>query len=115
MHDNNCTTLFALLSLRVSLFCASRILGASTSGRDEREERCIRMHKLVMILMQCLILSVSLTANLSAQQVITGTIAGTITDPDGRAVPSIPVQAANMATKIVYRTTASATGEYSIA
>ena len=62
-----------------------------------------------------LILFASLATNLSAQQVITGTIAGTITDPDGRAVPRIPVQAADMATKVVYRTTASATGEYSIA
>jgi hypothetical protein len=41
MHDNNSTTLFALLSLRVSAFCASLILVASASGRDEREERCI--------------------------------------------------------------------------
>ena len=59
-------------------------------------------------------LSVSLAANLSAQQVVTGTIAGTITDPDGHAVPRILVQAANVATKVVYRATASARGEYSI-
>jgi hypothetical protein len=62
-----------------------------------------------------LILFALLAANLSAEQVITGTIAGTITDPDGRAVPRIPIQAANMATKVVYLTTASATGEYSLA
>src|SRR5712692_1421439 len=65
--------------------------------------------------MRWVILSVSLVANLSAQQVGTGTIAGTITDPDGRAVPKIPVQAANVATKVVYRATASEAGEYSIA
>ncbi len=59
-------------------------------------------------------LSVSLAANLSAQQVVTGTIAGTITDPDGHAVPRILLQAANVATKVVYRATASARGEYSI-
>src|SRR5712691_10424545 len=65
--------------------------------------------------MRWLMLSVSLAANLSAQPVVTGTIAGTITDPDGRSVPRIPVQAANVATKVVYRATASAAGEYSIA
>src|SRR5215471_7802921 len=31
------------------------------------------------------------------------------------AVPRIPVQAVEIATKVIYRTTASATGEYSIA
>jgi hypothetical protein len=65
--------------------------------------------------MRWLILSVSLVANLSAQQVATGAIAGTIADPDGRALARIPVQAANVATKVVYRATSSATGEYSIA
>jgi len=64
--------------------------------------------------MRWLMLSVSLAANLSAQPVVTGTIAGTITDPDGHAVPRILVQAANVATKVVYRATASARGEYSI-
>ena len=65
--------------------------------------------------MRWLITSVSLAANLSAQQVGTGTIAGTITDPDGHAVPRIPAQAVNVATKVVYRATSFATGEYSIA
>ncbi len=64
--------------------------------------------------MRWLILSVFLAANLSAQQPVTGTIAGTITDPDGRAVPRVPVLAVNEATKAVYRAAASATGEYSI-
>jgi hypothetical protein len=82
------------------------------NSRDEREEE---MLKLVMILMQCLVLSVSLTVNLAAQQVVTGTIAGTITDPDGRPAPGIAVQAVNVATKAVYRATSSAVGEYSIA
>jgi len=65
--------------------------------------------------MRWLILSLSLAANLLAQQVATGGIAGTITDPDGRALGRIPVQVANVATKVVYRATSSAIGEYSIA
>jgi len=65
--------------------------------------------------MRWLMLSVSLAMNLSAQEVGTGTIAGTITDPDGHAVPRILLQAANVATKVVYRATASGTGQYSIA
>ena len=36
--------------------------------------------------MRWLILSVSLAAKLSAQQVVTGTIAGTVLDPSGAAV-----------------------------
>ncbi|HEV2199264.1 MAG TPA: carboxypeptidase-like regulatory domain-containing protein [Bryobacteraceae bacterium] len=65
--------------------------------------------------MRWLILSVFLAANLLAQQAVTGAIGGTITDPDGHAVGRVPVQAANVATKVVYRATSSATGEYSIA
>src|SRR5215470_3049261 len=65
--------------------------------------------------MRWLMLSVSLAMNLSAQAVATGSIAGTITNPDGRAVPRIQLQAVNVATKAVYRATASAKGEYSIA
>src|SRR5215471_5043498 len=65
--------------------------------------------------MRWLMLSVLSAVNLSAQAVATGSIAGTITDPDGRAVPRIQVQAVNSATKAVYRATASATGEYSVA
>jgi len=59
--------------------------------------------------MRWLILSVSLAANLPAQQFVTGAIAGTITDPDGRTVGRVPVQAANVATKVVYRATSSVT------
>ena len=62
-----------------------------------------------------LILSACLAASLAAQRVVTGTIAGTITDPDGRPVPRITVHAANLATKLVYRATSSEVGEYSIA
>ena len=65
--------------------------------------------------MRWLILSVSLAGSLAAQQVVTGTIAGTITDPDGRAVPRIFVQAVNVTTKAAYRATSSTKGEYSIA
>jgi hypothetical protein len=64
--------------------------------------------------MRWLILQVSLATILLGQQGATGTIGGTITDIDGRAVPRIPVQATNAATNAVYRATASATGEYSI-
>ena len=62
-----------------------------------------------------LMLSASLVASVAAQQVVAGTIAGTISDPDGRPVPGIAVQAANVTTEVVYRVTASATGEYSLA
>src|SRR5579863_6719855 len=65
--------------------------------------------------MRWLIFSVCLAANLPAQPVATGAIAGTVTDPDGRAVGRVPVQAANVATGMAYRATSSATGEYSIA
>jgi hypothetical protein len=65
--------------------------------------------------MRWVILCVSLAANLRAQQVVAGAIAGTVTDPDGRTVGRIPVQAANLATKVVYRDTSSAAGAYSIA
>jgi len=65
--------------------------------------------------MRWLILCVCLAANLPAQQAVNGAIGGTITDPDGRAVGRIPVQAANVATKVVYRATSSAKGEYYIA
>lgn len=64
--------------------------------------------------MRWLILSVFSAANLLAQPV-TGAIAGTISDPDGRAVGRVPVQAVNLATKVVYRATSSAAGGYSIA
>ena len=43
-----------------------------------------------------------------------GSITGTITDPDGRAVRNAPVQASNMATATVYRATTSASGSYTV-
>ena len=64
--------------------------------------------------MRWLILSVFLAASLSAQQVVTGTIAGTITDPDGHVVPRMLVQTINIKTGVVYRATSSVNGEYSI-
>jgi len=64
---------------------------------------------------QWLIVWVFLSASVFAQQVVTGAVAGTITDPDGHPVPRIAVQAANAATKVVYRSTSSEVGEYSIA
>jgi hypothetical protein len=53
-------------------------------------------------------------ASLLAQERI-GTMAGTITDPDGRAVASAPVQARNIETAAVYRTSTSAAGAYTLA
>src|SRR5579864_481314 len=68
-----------------------------------------------MQVVRWLILAACLAAGLAAQPVVTGTISGTITDPDGRPVPRIAVQATNLATKVVYRGTSSEVGEYSIA
>jgi carboxypeptidase family protein len=62
--------------------------------------------------MRRLLLFVFLAASLLAQQ--SGTISGTITDPEGRALPRIPVLAVNETTKTVSRATSSAAGEYSI-
>jgi len=64
--------------------------------------------------MRWLILSISLVASLSAQPIATGTIAGTITDPDGHVVPRMLVQTINIGTRVVYRATSSINGEYSI-
>jgi hypothetical protein len=64
--------------------------------------------------MRWLILTVSLATALTAQQVATGTLTGTITDPDGRAVARIGVTVTNVATKTVYQAGASAAGEYVI-
>jgi len=64
--------------------------------------------------MRSLVSLVCLAISLLAQQAPTGTIAGTLTDTQGRAVPGIPVEASNLATEAVYRATTSATGEYSI-
>ena len=63
--------------------------------------------------MRWLILCVSLTGILSAQQM--GTISGTIRDPDGRAI-RVPIRVVNNATKAAFQEMPSATtGEYSIA
>ena len=64
--------------------------------------------------MRWLFILVSLTANLPAQPA-PGTVAGTVTDPDGRPVRGLLLQAVNKATRVPYRTTSSADGEYSIA
>jgi hypothetical protein len=45
----------------------------------------------------------------------TGSILGTITDPDGRAVVNAPVEAHNIATASVYRATTSVSGNYTLA
>lgn len=67
-----------------------------------------------MHVVRWLILAACLAAGLAAQHVVAGTITGTITDPDGRPVPRIAAQAANLADKTVYRATSSEVGAYSI-
>jgi len=52
--------------------------------------------------------------HVSAQDRV-GSITGTVTDPDGRAVANAPVQAANIATTTVYRAATSASGNYMLA
>ena len=44
----------------------------------------------------------------------TGILSGTVTDPDGKGVPTAPVQAKNVATGMVYKTVASRTGNYAL-
>ncbi len=62
--------------------------------------------------MRRLLFLLSLAVGLFAQQ--TGTISGTIADPDGRPV-RVPIRVVNNATKAAYQGMPSATGEYSIA
>jgi hypothetical protein len=64
--------------------------------------------------MRWLFILISLAANLPAQPA-PGIVAGTVTDPDGRPVRGLLLQAVNLATKAPYRVTSSANGEYSIA
>jgi hypothetical protein len=42
----------------------------------------------------------------------TGMLSGTVRDPDGKGVPTAPVQAKNVATGMVYKTVASRAGNY---
>jgi len=44
----------------------------------------------------------------------TGILSGTVTDPDGKAVPTAPIQAKNVATGMVYTTVAVAKGSYTL-
>src|ERR1700687_2991390 len=44
----------------------------------------------------------------------TGTLAGTVRDPDGGAVPTAPIQAKNVATGTVYKTAAANSGSYTM-
>src|SRR5579862_7197680 len=44
----------------------------------------------------------------------TGMLSGTVTDPDGKGVPTAHVQAKNVATGMVYKTVASRTGDYAL-
>ena len=56
-----------------------------------------------------LLLSIDLRA-----QNQTGSITGTVTDPDGRPVVNAPVQAINIATAMVYKATTSPGGNYAL-
>ncbi len=49
---------------------------------------------------------------LASAQTNTGTLTGTVTDPDGKGVPTAPVQAKNVATGTIYKTAAVAKGDY---
>jgi hypothetical protein len=44
----------------------------------------------------------------------TGNLSGTVTDPDGKGVPTAPVQAKNVATGMAYKTVATAKGSYTL-
>ena len=44
----------------------------------------------------------------------TGSLTGTVTDPDGQGVPTAPVQAKNVATGKIYKTEAVAKGSYTL-
>jgi hypothetical protein len=44
----------------------------------------------------------------------TGTLAGSVTDPDGQGVPTAPVEAKNVTTGKVYKTAAVAKGDYTL-
>src|SRR5512146_1725404 len=53
-------------------------------------------------------------ASMVSAQTGTGTLAGTVTDPDGEGVFTAPVQARNVATGMIYRTGAVAKGNYTL-
>jgi hypothetical protein len=53
--------------------------------------------------------------SLAVAQTGAGVLTGTITDPDGQGVPTAPIQARNVATGVVYQTTAIAKGSYTLA
>jgi Carboxypeptidase regulatory-like domain len=64
------------------------------------------------VLAQWLLLLPLITPNLVAQDSSAGTFSGTVTDPDGHFV-RVPLEVVNVATKVTFRTMASAEGEYS--
>jgi hypothetical protein len=56
---------------------------------------------------------IGLVSALSAQTG-TGSLSGTVTDPDGHGVPTAPIQARNVASGTSYKTTAVAKGSYTL-
>jgi hypothetical protein len=52
--------------------------------------------------------------SLVSAQTGTGTLAGTVTDPDGQGVPTAPIQARNVGTGMVFKTAAVAKGSYTL-
>ena len=71
---------------------------------------CYESPMLPRIIVVILLLGLDLQAQGQA-----GSIAGTVTDPDGRAVVNTPVEAHNIASSTVYRGTTSASGNYTLA
>ena len=80
--------------------------GAQQSETVLRFKTIVRLRIIIILLL--------LSLDLRAQN-RTGNITGTVTDPDGHAVVSAPVQASNIATAIVYKATTSAGGNYALA
>src|SRR5579863_7952788 len=54
-------------------------------------------------------------ASFAPGQAATGILTGTVTDPDGKGVPTAPIQAKNVATGMVYQTFAAANGSFQLA
>src|ERR1700684_492667 len=68
--------------------------------------------KLVVSLLVCLGLVLTCAAVARAQSAGTGAISGTVTDPQGRAVPNATVTATNLGTNQERTATSGAAGDY---
>ena len=81
-------------------------------GYFSKLSRRLSQYRQWAVFAQWLLLLALLTANLMAQDSSAGTFSGTVTDPDGHFV-RVPLEVVNVATKVTFRTMASAEGEYS--